>query len=342
MALHLKLNEDDGVHFNGRRCASYNMFMNIITGGRGIGKTVHYLIGGVKNYINKGEQFIYMRRYKPEIKEWVNKNELSIVADGIRIIGGNDSYVFLDDKKEVGYGMVLSTSMKYKSIELPKVTMIIYDEVTLLRSSTNRYLQKEVTFLLEFISTVMRTRKNLKVYLLGNNLDLFNPYFDYFKVPLFTDVYVDKRRGLYCEMPKNSPALMELEKETPLYKLTKGTSYGDYHYDNKVLTKADGLIEEKPRNCGLFIRLGVNNTTLNVYFTDKDGKRWMYVEIKEKPIKDKFYLPIINNGNINYYFAKQFKARLYMTCNKYFSTDLISYNNERARDIYSALMEVSR
>ena len=58
----------DSIFWNINNSVSYNALFNFIIGNRGGGKTY-----GMKNYvinkfIKKGEQFIYLRRYKTEVK----------------------------------------------------------------------------------------------------------------------------------------------------------------------------------------------------------------------------------------------------------------------------------
>ena len=47
---------------------TYNRFLNIVIGQRGGGKTYQAKKLGIKNFINKGEKFIYLRRNKSDIK----------------------------------------------------------------------------------------------------------------------------------------------------------------------------------------------------------------------------------------------------------------------------------
>ena len=77
----------------------------------------------------------------------------------------------------------------------------------------------------DFVSTVFRNRsKNIRVFLLGNNLDILNPYNEYFKVPnmIGSDLYVNRERGLYIEYCKSAEELKREQELTPLFALTKG------------------------------------------------------------------------------------------------------------------------
>ena len=75
MKLPLKLNNENDIYYNCTKAYSYNLFMHMIDGGRGIGKTTTFLIDGL-HQVEKGFQFVYLRRYKSEVKEFVNKDSL--------------------------------------------------------------------------------------------------------------------------------------------------------------------------------------------------------------------------------------------------------------------------
>ena len=51
-----------------RQILSYNAVINMVMGARGLGKTYGAKRMVIKNMLEKGEQFIYLRRYRPELK----------------------------------------------------------------------------------------------------------------------------------------------------------------------------------------------------------------------------------------------------------------------------------
>lgn len=336
----LKLNNENDIYYNCNKCMSYNAFLNLITGGRGIGKTTTFLINGVGGAFNKGEEFIYLRRYKPEIKEFVSKDSLNTIIDGVAYKGdGNGGYTMIYENTKLGYAIPLSVTSSYKSVNFSKVTKIIFDEAILPRGGSYHYLKNEVEMLLEFVSTVFRTRTNTKVIILGNNTDLFNPYFAYFAIPSFDTIYYDKARGIYCEMAKNSPKLIEMEEKTPLFKLIKDTSYGDYHYNNKVLGSIVTNVIPKPLGCHLFIRLVMNDDTLNLYTYWKDGEQHIYCERREKVIDDNITYPILEGGMPNYYYVdllkKKFKGFIYRV---YFN-NMMEFSDDKSGDIFKWIID---
>ena len=331
----LKLSNNTDVYYTCLKCFSYNYFMNVICGGRGIGKTTSFLIYGVNRVFDKNEEFIYLRRYKPEIKEFASKDSLAPILDGVAYKGdGNGGYTMIYENTKLGYAIPLSVTSSYKSVNFSKVGLIIYDEAILPRGGSYHYLKNEVEMLLEFVSTVFRTRTNTRVVILGNNADLFNPFFSYFNIPSFDGIYTDKSRGLYCELAKNSPKLLELEEKTPLYKLIKDTSYGEYHYDNKVLGSVDAKIIPKPSGTRLFIRLVMNYDTLNLYTYWLNGEEHLYCERREKVIDDKVTYPIMEDGNPNYYYIDLVRRKFKGYLHRLYFNKLMEFNDEKASDIF--------
>ena len=230
--LTLFIKPDYEKYVNVNRWYSYNgLNIFIIVGGRGIGKTTGLGIHVLQDFLNKGEEFVYVRRYIKELQK--AKGFLAPIGNPEpKVIGlSTGAYMWTHNKTRLGYGLALSSQQSFKSgFDFRNVTTLIYDEAILRRGGMYRYLDNEVEMLFELMSTIFRDRKNYRVFILGNNADVFNPYWEYFKIPNFERNYIDKDRGLYCEKASNSPVLLEAEKDTPLYKLTQGTSYFKYHY----------------------------------------------------------------------------------------------------------------
>lgn len=336
----LKLNNENDIYYSCKKCYSYDAYLNIIIGGRGIGKTTTFLIKALTNYFKRGEQFIYLRRYKPELKMFVKEKSLDKVMDGIAYRGnGNGGFEMIYEDDIIGHAFALSQQVTFKSVDFSRVSLIIFDECTLPRGGTYRYLKNEVEALLEFCSTVFRTRTNTKVALLGNNVDLFNPYYAFFEVPLFDGIYVNSKRGLYCENAKHSQKLLELERETPMYSLLEGTSYGDYHYDNKLMLAVPKEIRSKPTGASLLCRCVINDTTLNIWQFREEGILKMWIERKAKVINDKISYILLEGGKPNYFYLRLWREKLEKYCYRFFYNGLVSYNDEKGGDIFLWVME---
>ena len=171
------------MYYNIDSALSYNALFTMIMGGRGIGKTYSAKKRAIKNFLAKGEQFVYLRRYKTELKKSVPTffadvakefpdHQFKATAKGLYI-----------DEQLAGFCMTLSTQIVEKSTAYPGVTLIIFEEFLIDPSSSYHYLRNEVETFLEAYSTVARDR-DVRVVFLANNVSLYNPYLLYFGLQL--------------------------------------------------------------------------------------------------------------------------------------------------------------
>ena len=334
-------------YYSCKICDSYDCFVNISIGGRGVGKTTNRLNQKIKKSIKErvidcvktGQQFILLRRYKTETAK--TKDLLSKYIKGGKITTkglGNSCFKFLVNGVVIGYSIALSIATTFKSVDFDYVTSIIYDEAILKPRGNYKYLKDEVNCLLEFASTVFRDRTNAKIYILGNNLDLFNPYFAYWNIPSFDNIYVDKQRSIFIEMIPDNKKHMEKAEKSPMYKLTIGTSYGDYHYNNALLTNGEYISSEKPKSADLYFRIIVNDITLNIYFCNGGV---LYVEYREKIIDDEIAYTFMCDNKPSYYNVKYFKSLgMCKYLIKSFYDKTILYSEEKSGYILSTIIEL--
>lgn len=309
----------------------------ILIGGRGIGKTTGVSYKFAQNFLKRDEQFVYVRRYKTEVSK--SKDLFSKVLRGVKTKGiGGGAYTYNYKNNVMGWAIPLTTAPTFKSgIDFSRVSLICFDEAILKRGSSYRYLADEIHAFFELVSTIVRTRTNYKVLVLGNNMDIFNPYFDYFKVPKFDNIYIDKSRGLYCELSKINPELLNLEEKTPLYKLTKDTEYGDYHYSNKPLLSDCYKKDIKLATDTFLCRIVYNNYTLNIY---RHIHYSLFIELKEKIIKDNTTFTLMESNKPNYYYIDILrKSSIYKLITYAFFNDYVYYENDKCGEIFSNIME---
>ena len=125
-------------YYNGDTLLSHRKLYNWIIGHRGVGKTYYFKRLCIRKFLKKGEQFVWVRRYKTELAEakskWL-KDISNLFPDNKIFINGNIIYV---DDKIAGYFIPLSVSSKYKSSSFPLVTSIVFDEF-LIDKSTFKY-----------------------------------------------------------------------------------------------------------------------------------------------------------------------------------------------------------
>lgn len=334
----LKMKIDNKKYLDITKILSYNAYYNIITGARGLGKTTQMILYALNYYNKTGIPFTIIRRYKPELKKFINKRTLDNTIDGvIRYKGdGGGGYIVEYEGQVFCYLLLLSVSVGDKSTSI-KSDIIIFDEYSLKRRGAYRYLSDETELFLNLIGTIERTRTSTKLFLLGNNDDLFSPYFEYFNIPYFEDKYYDKERNILCCNVKPSELLLKEEENTGLYKLTKGTRFHEYYYENKFIKNNAENIIDKPLGAMFYFRIGINDKTINVYRFDNDK---LYCEIRNKVIEDNFYYPIIKHGNLNYYYGKILRNKLGPLLLKSYADNKVFYNNELSSNYFISCIDI--
>lgn len=165
----------------------------VIYGERSNGKTYSALNMALENYFKTGEQFAYVRRFGEDIRKKQLSNLFSAHINnevvvklskyewtGITYQGNKFFLTRLDEKEKVevsgepvGFAFDLNSMEHYKSISFPNVTSIIYDEFL----SRSGYLPNEFLLFTNTISTIVRLRTNVKIYMLGNTVNKYCPYF---------------------------------------------------------------------------------------------------------------------------------------------------------------------
>ena len=166
---------------------SYNAMINVLIGERGVGKTYGAKVFALNRFLKKGEQFVYLRRYKSELTESVGSEKKQkffnqVMQEFPDQELKNTSSTLLCDNKICGYAMPLSTAHILKSASYDKVKTIIFDEF-IIDKGVYHYLSNEVDQFLDLLETVGRLR-NIRIFMLGNAISSTNPYFVYFNLSL--------------------------------------------------------------------------------------------------------------------------------------------------------------
>ena len=161
-------------------------------GGRNIGKSYAVKHDVIENCYKNGTEFVYLRRWDEDIKT-TNVVQYFDDLDVEKITGGTykDIYVYqsriyltnIDEngkcgfKHLIGYAHSLNQSERYKSQIFSRVETMIYEEFI----TNKQYLKNEPDELLEYISTIFRTKEGV-VYLIGNTISKLCPYFNEWKL----------------------------------------------------------------------------------------------------------------------------------------------------------------
>ena len=176
------------------RILKTNAAYNIIIGERSNGKTYAALMYGLKRFFDNGEQMAIIRRWQVDIRgSRASDMFTALIANGEikRLSGGKYEGVYhyggkfyvctYDDNRKAlynendlfCYSFALSDTEHNKSISYPYITTIVFDEFL----TRQVYLQDEFVLFMNTISTIIRQRTNVKIFMLGNTVSKYCPYF---------------------------------------------------------------------------------------------------------------------------------------------------------------------
>lgn len=242
---------DKKLYYDLSKVLSYNAVYNFIAGARGLGKTYSAKKRSIKRFIKTGDMFIYLRRYKEEIRD----AKTSFFADISHEFPGWDFRVIRNEaqgkpkgSKEwqvMGYFAQLSTAQRLKSVSYPRVTTIIFDEF-IIEKGMIRYLSNEFSVFNNFYNTVDRWKDKTTVLFLANSVSIDNPYF------IGLDIHPDELQELsilkngfvLCHFPEASEFQTEVYK-TRFGQFISNTEYADYAVGNKFSDGGMELIKTK-------------------------------------------------------------------------------------------------
>ena len=336
----------DGIHYSPNKALSYNPFFTICQGGRGIGKTTNWLIYGMNRFINYNEEFIYIRRYTADVKTFLTTESLTGIYSGLKMRSlAGKGYTYTCENTPVCHLIPLSAADTFKSTRFDNVTTILYDEAIIKQTKSRRYINEEPVELMGFLSTVQRTRTNVRLVLICNNNDIFNPYFSFFNIPKFDgDYYFDSNRSILIERCPINPELLKLEEKTGLYKLTQGTRFAEYHYGNKVLsTKEFEVLPELPRGARFYFTIKMDKQLLRFFtFLNARGSMMIYCTNDSSfsiPAEKNAFYPILDGTQINYYYGDIISKHFIPRMKRWVSLGMMYFNCEETGDYFSWILE---
>lgn len=266
--------------YDGNKTLTHNCLFNIIIGNRGCGKTHWGKDKALKNFLRKGEQFVYLRRYDSEL-ELVKDSlfndmlELDEYKDKEIISKGDNFYC---DGVVFGYSMALTKASYYKSSSFPRVSLIIFDECFIDVGGTTRYLKNEVQKFLEFYETIARQR-DVIVFFLSNAISFVNPYTMYWNLRLPYGKDIVKKDDLILLQLVMNQEFIEEKRKTRFGRLIEGTAYGDYAVNNKFLKDNNEFIEKKTGNCSYYFTFKYLDSFYGVWVSYQLGKFWVSEDV---------------------------------------------------------------
>ena len=299
---------------------------NVIFGERSNGKTYATLKQVLENYFSDGSQFAYIRRWSVDVQpKRMNNLFNAIIEDGYleKLSGGKFTAIFYrtgrfylctyNDKGKpiyneediIGYAFSLSENEHNKANSYPRVTTIIFDEFL-----TNKiYLPDEFILFMNTVSTIVRQRTNVKIYMLGNTVNKFCPYF---KEMGLTNILSMKQGSIDLYTYGESKLKVAVEYADSKKKFKKNNFY--FAFNNPKLKMITGgawelniyphaPVKWLPKNIIFTYFIDFNDNIYQCEIINKDTNVFTYIHEKTTPIKnpDKDIIYTLDyNPKINY------------------------------------------
>lgn len=328
--LHLEQyeNHEDTQYYDWNKTLSYDADVTMVVGARGVGKTYGLRKQCIRDYLKHEWRFVEICR---------NKNQVSPVSAGYfdRIISNEEfpEYVFKttpqkayiakrkddeDDKKKIvwhciGYFVALTDAQLLKRTTFTNVRRIIFDEAIMdKRDRYHRYVNNEYSVLVNIIDTVSRERADTeslapRVYLLGNALDMFNPYFEAYginsKPPRGYSWYKNKTMLLdYLDSKKYS---QEKLTGTVAGRMIAGTVEGEIEANNEFMNSGIEFVMKKTPKAKFSFGISYDNRDYAVWIDMFEGYYFITKKFPKNTEGKPIFTITASDAKINYIMAKR-------------------------------------
>lgn len=300
---------------------TFNAEYNVIYGERSNGKTYGTLEYCLKCYFKDGSEFAYIRRWDEDLTGKKGESIFNAhLKNGLirklskgkwnHIVYKSRSYYFafiddegtiITDTRPFAYAFALTQHEHYKSNSYPFIRNIVFDEFL----TRGMYLPDEFIIFQNVLSTIIRLRDDVKIFMLGNTVNKYAPYIAEMGLtkirtqkPDTIDLYEYGQTGLHVAV-EYTQMKTEYKKSNkyfafnnPRLEMIKNGSWeiDIYpHYPKDLYTGIDPLLDIKYQ---FFIDFEGYILHCEIIYkkTDKNGKNnpcyFLFVHQKTTPIKE--------------------------------------------------------
>lgn len=331
---------------------------NVIFGERSNGKTYAVLKYALEQYIHGNGQLAIIRRWRDDFtgKRGITMFD-AIVSNGeiTKITNGLWTGVYyygsrwflcryennerIVDETPFCYGFSLTSMEHDKSTSYPDVTTILFDEFL----TRNSYLPDEFVLFMNVISTIIRNRTNVKIFMLGNTVNRYCPYFSEMGLthvkemqPGTIDIYRYGDSELLVAVEYTKPN--KQGKESDLY----------FAFDNPKLAMITGgaweidiyphcPVKYAPKDVLFTYFIDFNGELLQCEIVNKNNQSFTFIHPKTTPLKtpDKDLIYSTEFSSKPNYRRKITKpsSKLETRIADYFRTDKVFYSDNETGEI---------
>lgn len=282
--------------YNLRKIMSYNLPIMIIIGARGMGKSF-----AVKKYVlndfinNKEHRFVWVRDTAESIEKLTQNNGIKFTED-IDLMNNEklkevkiNKGVCVVNNTIAGEFMPASIYQKYKGSSYQKCYNLVIDEF-IPEKTTVRKISPEA--IVNTMSTVVRSRKNTRVFMMANAIDRADAFLDALGLELGDfGFYINREAGVVLHYADNSEKFNKVNSQGIVGKLLLNTNMKRYA-DNIMFANfnddATLIFDKMPTKCKLFIILETPLQQARIY--QGDGYLWVTPDVDNTMYMNKRYV----------------------------------------------------
>lgn len=340
--------------YNWNKTLAYNADVTMVVGARGIGKTYGLRLQVVRDYLKRGFKFVELCRYKSELQTLTN-GYFSRIESNEEFKG----YIFKSDKSRAyiakkpknekekpkweicGYFLALTQAQQIKKRTFDNVKRFIFDEAILDKKDRfHRYLVGEVELIANIIDSVSReTPENdttpPRLYLLGNALDITNPYFYYFNVGVPKYGYTLSNNFLlhYVKNDEYSKAKMT---QTVAGRILGMSESGLSANANIFSNTSSDFIQKKTKKAKFKFGIIFNTKRFGVW-CDYDVAYFICEKIPNNA--EPIYTITLDELKINYMQAKRVEPKIKMLVELHYN-NLLRYESVQIREQFKEVLQM--
>lgn len=180
-------------HYDGTQILQMHAHYNIIFGERSNGKTYFALMQILTWWVKQKEAGAWLRRYQEDFvgkrgaalfKPLVDNGEIRLLTNDewttIYYFGSRwylaryEEGKIIHEEEPLMYGFAISQMEHDKGNGFPMIKRIVFDEFI----TRNAYMRDEFILFLNCVSTIVRDRDDVIIFMLGNTVNKYCPYFD--------------------------------------------------------------------------------------------------------------------------------------------------------------------
>ena len=242
------------------RMNKYNSAYKIIVGERSNGKTYAIKKLCIDKFKNGLGKFMYLRRTHSKITRSkmnldfndIGNYALDELGEYISYSVENGFYYETETSRiTIGYATSIEDCYNIKGIPFEDITTIFFDEFL----EVGEYIDDEMTKFLNIISTIVRKRTNVEVYMVANLVKAgkFSEYFDLFGIDIKKVIpgriyYVKHSMGVDCAIERctSSNIVKGIKQKNRYLGFDNNATanmilYGEWEYDHVNISNVDGI-----------------------------------------------------------------------------------------------------